>query len=119
MVLLKVDIKKVITKNNGTFVVITPTRRFFDIDEFDIVHLDEAYHLFKKDFDKSNINKSYNFLRYRKRPVNRTKIRSTNSKVTETTKMMELGNYDKNLECHTDNVKIRSPILRWPRLKKN
>ena len=63
-------------------------RGFFDIDEFDIVHLDEAHHLFKKDFDKSNINKSYNFLRYRKRPVSGTTIRSTNSKVTETAKMM-------------------------------
>ncbi len=63
-------------------------RGFFDIDEFDIIHLDEAHHLFKKDFDKSNISKSYNFLRYRKRPVSGTTIRSTNPKVTETAKII-------------------------------
>lgn len=63
-------------------------RGFFDIDEFDIVHIDEAHHLFKKDFNKSDINKSYNFLKYRKKPISGTTIRSTNSKVIGTAKII-------------------------------
>ncbi len=69
-------------------------RGFFDIDEFDVIHLDEAHHLLKKEFDKTGVNKSYGFLEHRTRPVSGTTIRSENSKVSGTAKLMNASILD-------------------------